>query len=75
MANMDDLRIRSFKNEIVDLINKEPVCLEIKRLVLSDILNEVTNGANADIKTQLSIIQEEKQKKEEEKAEPENSPE
>jgi len=75
MAHMDDLRIRAFKNELIDIVNKEPVCLEIKRLVLSDILNEVTKGADADVKAQIAAIQEEKQKKAEEKSESENSPE
>lgn len=75
MAHMDDLRIRAFKNELIDIVNKEPVCLEIKRLVLSDILNEVTKGADTDIKAQIAAIQEERLKKESEKTEPENSPE
>ena len=74
-TNMDDLRIRSFKNQIIDILNKEPICLEIKRLVLSDILAETKLAADADIKAQIALIQEEKARKESEKSEPENSPE
>ena len=67
---MDDLRIRSFKNEIIALMNKEALPLEVKRLVLSEVLSETTRLVDADIKAQIEAYQKEK-----EKPDPENSPE
>lgn len=64
---IDDLRIREFKNNLINYMNEEPLPLEVKRLVLSDILNETTKAVDANIKAYLMA--------EKEKANSENSPE
>lgn len=63
----DDFRIREFKNNLVNAINDEPLPLEVKRLVLIDILNEVSKAADNSIRTYLMA--------EKEKSDSENSPE
>ena len=63
----DDFRIREFKNTIVNTINDEPLPLEVKRLVLVDILHEVSVAADNSIRTYLQA--------EREKSDSENSPE
>ena len=64
---MGDYEIREFKNNIINYMNSVPIPLEVKRLVLSDILNETTKAADENIKAYL--------KAEKEKPDPENSPE
>ena len=63
----DDYRIREFKNNIINSINCEPLPLEVKRLVLCDVLHEVTVAADNSIKGYLLA--------EKEKSDSENSPE
>ena len=64
---IDDLRIREFKNKLINIMNDEPLPLEVKRLVLSDILNETTKAVDNNIKAYLMA--------EKEKTDSENSPE
>lgn len=64
---MDDFRIRGFRNHIIGVINEEPLPLEVKRLVLKDILDEVSVAADNSIKSFIAA--------EKEKANTENSPE
>ena len=69
---MDDLLIRSFKNSIIELMNKTMLPTEVKRLVLSEILNETTKLVDNDIRVQIQNLQ---KKEEDVKSDPENSPE
>ena len=69
---MDDLKIRDFKNSIIAYLSSTELPLEVKRLVLSEILHETTMLVNNDI-TQL--INNLKKEKEETKSDPKNSPE
>lgn len=64
---IDDLRIREFKNNLINYMNEEPLPLEVKRLVFNDILNELTKAVDANIKAYLMA--------EKEKSNSENSPE
>ena len=64
---IDDLRIREFKNNLINYMNEEPLPLEVKRLVFNDILNELTKAVDANIKAYLMA--------EKEKTNSENSPE
>ena len=64
----DDLRIRSFKNKMINTMNDEPLPLEVKRLVLVDILNETSRAADESIKNAIQIAATEK-------SDSENSPE
>ena len=63
----DDFRIREFKNNLVNTINAEPLPLEVKRLVLTDILHEVATAADNSIRSYLMS--------EKENSDSENSPE
>ena len=74
---MDDLLIRSFKNQIIELMNKTSLPTEVKRLVLSEILNETTKLVNNDIMAQIQTLQEQKDKEAlaNAKPKPKNSPE
>lgn len=65
-----DLQIRAFKNTIIDFMNKSPLATEVKRLVLSELLQETTRVVDNDIRAQIQSIQKEK-----ENSDPENSPE
>ena len=69
---MDDLQIRSFKNEIIELMNRTNLPTEVKRLVLADILHETTKLVDDDIRARIKLLQEQEKNK---KSEPENSPE
>lgn len=64
----DDLRIRSFKNKMINMMNDEPLPLEVKRLVLVDILNETSRAADESIKNAIQTAATEK-------SDSENSPE
>lgn len=65
-----DLQVRAFKNSIIEFMNKSPLATEIKRLVLSEILQETTKLVDNDIRVQIKSLQEIK-----ENSDPENSPE
>lgn len=67
-----DLEIRSFKNSIIDFMNKTPLATEIKRLVLGEILAETTKRVDTDIRAEIQSLKETEQTKE---SDPENSPE
>lgn len=73
---MTDLEIRSFKTGMIDHMNKYLLPIELKRLVLVDILDETTKLANATLKEQIAVLQQEKenQNKLDEKSSSENSP-
>lgn len=78
---MDDLQIRSFKNSIIDFMNKTVFPTEVKRLVLSEILNETTKIVDNDIRVQIQNLQQAKENSDEakkavsDKSNTENSPE
>ena len=74
---MDDLKIRDFKNSIIAYMNSVELPLEVKRLVLSEILHETTMLVNNDITKLVNDLKKEQEmvKQEEEKIDPENSPE
>lgn len=76
-----DLQVRAFKNSIVEFMNKSPLATEIKRLVLSEILQETTKLVDNDIRVQIKSLQETKENSDEakmaasDKSNTENSPE
>ena len=76
---MDDLKIREFKNNIIAYMNSTELPLEVKRLVLSEILSETTMLVNNDITKLINSLKKEKEESEKEetktKTDPENSPE
>lgn len=74
---MDDLTIREFKNKMIHLMNSTPIPLEVKRLVLSEILTETTQLVNSDINNMIENLKKQEAEKLEAPAEidPENSPE
>lgn len=65
---LSDLEIRSFKTGMIEHMNKYPINIEIKRLVLVDILEETTKLADATLKEQIAAIQKEKEKTDSEKS-------
>lgn len=67
-----DLEIRSFKNSIIDFMNKTPLATEIKRLVLGEILAETTKRVDIDIRAEIQNLKETEQDAE---SDPKNSPE
>ncbi len=77
---MTDLEIRSFKTSMIDHMNKFLLPIELKRLVLVDILDETTKLANSTLKEQVAALQQEKEKTDEakmavpDKSHTENSP-
>lgn len=40
-------QIRDYQNRILEIVNEEPLPLEIKRLVLAEVMNAVSNAADA----------------------------
>ena len=48
-----DLLIREFKNSIISFVNQSDLPMEIKRLCLSEILQDVSDASDAVIKDQL----------------------
>ena len=69
---MNDLEIRAFKNGLVAYMNKYPIALEVKRLVLSEVLHETTTMVDEDIRTAIKQL---KEKEDAAEANPEKSPE
>ena len=57
-----DKEIRQFSNAIIGFINSNPLPIEVKRLALKDIYNQVDEQATLAIRAQI----EEEQKKEQE---------
>ena len=47
-----DIKIREFRGKIIQLINSEQLPMEVKRLVVVDVLNELTTATN-EVITQL----------------------
>lgn len=47
-----DIQIREFRGKIIQLINSEQLPMEVKRLVVVDVLNELTTVTN-EVITQL----------------------
>jgi ribosomal protein S17E len=66
---MLDYEVRKCKNEIVNYLNHTELPIEVKRLILSEILNETTRVADNDIRAYVTSLNEEQ------KSNPENSPE
>lgn len=62
-----DLQVRAFKNSIIEFMNKSPLATEIKRLVLSEILQETTKLVDNDIRVQIKSLQETKENSDEAK--------
>lgn len=65
---ISDLEIRSFKTGMIEHMNKYPLPIEIKRLVLVDILDETRKLADATLKEQILALQQEKEKSNSEKS-------
>ncbi len=65
---MTDLEIRSFKTSMIAHMNKFLLPIELKRLVLVDILDETTKLANSTLKEQVADLQQEKEKTDSEKS-------
>lgn len=63
---MGNLEIREFQQAIVNYTNTSPLPIEIKRLVISDILAQLNTEANAAVQSELAerINAEREQKKE-----------
>lgn len=46
---MTSWEIRQFSNKIVNDINESPLPLEVKRLCMMDVMNQLTSAAEQDI--------------------------
>ena len=55
---MNDLDIRAYEQDIVDAINSRPLPLEIKRLILSEILGNINNSIMAEVQKASEIEKE-----------------
>jgi len=49
-----DLLIRQTKTEIINLLNGKPLPIEVKRLLLAEVLSEVSMKSNEIINQQLA---------------------
>ena len=49
---MNDLEIRQYEESIIEAINSKPLPLEIKRLILRDIMTSVENELGKEIMQQ-----------------------
>ena len=66
---MGDLEIRAFKNGLVDYLNKYPMFpLEVKRLVLSEVLHETTDMVDEQIRSTIKSMREENAESKSEKS-------
>lgn len=55
---MDNLMIRTLREDIVKLINGVPLSLEVKRLVLKDIYSDVADKADRAIQEEINVMRE-----------------
>lgn len=60
---MDNLIIRKFRQQLIATVNASTLQIEIKRLVMQDVLREVEGVAEAEINKEYSIMQAEQEKK------------
>lgn len=67
---MIDLEIRTFKNNLIAVINQTELPMEVKRLVLSEVYTETSKVADSDIRIQIQHAATQK-----ENVNPEKSPE
>lgn len=51
---MIDLEIRTFKNNLIAVINQAELPMEVKRLVLGEVYTETSRVADNDIRTQIN---------------------
>ena len=50
---MEDLKIRLFRQDLINYINSVELPMEVKRLVLSEVLSQVTNETEKVLQYQL----------------------
>lgn len=48
-------QIREYQKKILEVVNEEQLPLEIKRLVLAEVMNAVSNAADAMVKEEEDI--------------------
>jgi hypothetical protein len=46
---MNDLEIREYEQDIVDAINSKPLPLEVKRLIVAEILRNINDSIMAEV--------------------------
>ena len=51
---MSNLEIREFSQTIINFVNKSPLPVEVKRLVMTDILNQIDSAANTAIHGEIA---------------------
>ena len=61
---MEDLKIRLFRQDLVQYINSVDLPMEVKRLVLKDVYNEVSDVTETIIKSELDKQKAESNKEE-----------
>ena len=54
-------QIRRFRNTVLQLVNEEPLPVEVKRLVLSEIMQAVSNKCDEEIQSELKEDQQNEQ--------------
>lgn len=54
-------QIRDYQNRILEIVNEEPLPLEIKRLVLAEVINAVAKAADAMIEQEEEGAEENEQ--------------
>lgn len=59
----DNLRIRKLRKDLVDVLNACYLPMEIRRMVLNDLLVEVTNLADKEIEKEIAEEQKESEEK------------
>lgn len=57
---MTNIQIRQFKNQIITFMNGIPLEVEVKRLVIREILDELTIATEAEIQNELKTLKEAK---------------
>lgn len=51
---MNNLEIREFSQAIINFVNGSPLPLEVKRLVMADIMHQLDSAANAILQNEIA---------------------
>lgn len=59
-----NLAIRAFRNKLINSINEENLPIEVKRLVVKEILDQINETAENEIQFEIKKLEENKEEKE-----------
>ena len=60
----DNLKIRKLKKDLADVLNSSMLPIEVKRIIMADLLNDVTNLADNEVQKEINELESEEKESE-----------